>query len=238
MMTPIPIHEAVAILKVDRPALLCLDTCELLEAVRGVATGSLHHARSFRKILNKLVSSKSFRLVLTYLVRKEWDQNADNNRKVVKEFLAATRNAVDRIADARTIGGLPLVDVDTSLFESTLAERLAGSAEEVMDHALFLKRDDSCVERALGRVMDHSRPSHKNQIKDSIHWEHYLELSRQLAAAGHDQDRIFVSANKSDFWADVKNNDSSLHPDLIDEAKAVGLQFRGKLNDALRILGV
>ena len=62
---------------------------------------------------------------------------------------------------------------------------LVALALGVLDQAMILEKDESCVERALGRVMDRKRPSHKNYIKDSIHWEHYLELSRRLVAADH-----------------------------------------------------
>ena len=41
--------------------------------------------------------------------------------------------------------------------------------------------------RAIDRVKQKRRPSHKKEIKDSIHLEHYLEISRQLHAAGYTQ---------------------------------------------------
>ena len=111
-----------------------------------------------------------------------------------------------------------------------------GLAEGLMNQAVILEKDVFCVDRALSRVMDKRRPSHKKEIKDSIHWEHYLELSRRLGESGHAHPRIFVSANKADFWFDKDN--SSLHPDLKDEADASGLQSFGKLDDALRVLGM
>jgi hypothetical protein len=84
----------------------------------------------------------------------------------------------------------------------------------VIRGAMILKEDNTCVMRAVQRVKRRKRPSHKKEIKDSIHLEHYLELSRQLHVVGYTQPTIFVSSNSSDFWAD-KNTPSQPHADLI-----------------------
>jgi len=126
--------------------------------------------------------------------------------------------------------------VDDSLFDETLALSLVELAEDVMSRALVLETDDLCVAHAPDRIMSGRRPSHKNEIKDSIHWGLYLEPSRRLVEVGHARDRIFVGANKSGFWDD--KNTPSLHPGLLDGADTAGLKFLGKLDDALRVLGV
>jgi hypothetical protein len=99
-----------------------------------------------------------------------------------------------------------------------------------------LDRDEACVGRALDRVHGKARPSHGGMVKDSIHLEHYLELSRQLHAAGFPGRRVFVSANKADFW-EAKNK-SDIHPDLEPQLRAVGLEFFGALEAALGSLGI
>jgi hypothetical protein len=229
---------AVEMLKADQAPIICLDTCDFLDVVRGVAEGNLGHAQSFRVILENFdLNASPFRLLITYLTRHEWEQNKDQSRKVVEQFLEVTANSFRRITDARTTGGLATSFVmDEALFEPTIALRLMELSENVMNHAMVLARDDSCVGRALERVMSRRRPSHKNQIKDSIHWEHYLELSRRLKQAGHLPLRIFVSANKSDFWRE--KDQPSLHPDLEQEATDAGLGFFGRLDSALRKIDV
>lgn len=230
------IEQAVKSLKADQAPVICLDTCDFLDVVRGVAEGNLFHANSFRVMRDTLgVDSGRFRLLITYLVQHEWDQNKDRGREAVERHLKETANSNRRVAEARKIGGLPASFADDSLFDPTLARRLIELAEDVMNRAIVLERDDSCVARALDRVMSRRRPSHKNEIKDSIHWEHYLELSRRLSQAGHAQLRIFVSANKSDFWF---GNQPSLHPDLDQEASEAGLKFFGRLDEALREMGI
>src|SRR5262249_31998108 len=87
------------------------------------------------------------------------------------------------------------------------------------------------------RVKLKKRPSHKKEIKDSIHLEHYLELARQLRDSGYAQPTIFVSTNSSDFWQD-KNTPSQAHPHLRAELTAANLRFFGRLDFALRLLGL
>ena len=81
------------------------------------------------------------------------------------------------------------------------------------------------------------RPSHRKEIKDSIHLEHYLELSRQLHGPGYAHPTIFVSSNSSDFWAD-KNTPSQPHVDLRADLTSANLTFYGRLDLALRHLGM
>ena len=106
----------------------------------------------------------------------------------------------------------------------------------MLGSAIVLDRDDTCVGRALDRVHHKARPSHGGMVKDSIHLEHYLELCRQLGAAGFSGRCVFVSANKADFW-ETKNR-ADIHPELGPQLSAVGLEFFGSLEAALGSLGI
>ena len=93
------------------------------------------------------------------------------------------------------------------------------------------------VMRTIDRVKQKRRPSQQKEIKDSIHLEHYLELSRQLHAAGYTQPAALVRPNSSDFWAD-KNKPSALYIDLEAELTAAHLKFYGRIEFALRHLAI
>ena len=80
----------------------------------------------------------------------------------------------------------------------------------------------------LDRVKTKTRPSHSGAIKDSIHLEHFLNLSRLLTAAGFAEPRVFVSSNSSDFALDTSKPED-LHTDLVPELSAAGLEFFGSL---------
>jgi hypothetical protein len=231
------IAAAVADLVSNQRPVLLLDTCDFLDVVRGVAEGHLFHARSFRRVLGVLgLAPNRFQVVITWLVRHEWNQNLDDAHRMVEKHLRDVDERIDEITEACGLGGVPFAYSGPRYSDLPVLQGLVDLAERVMNQAVVLEREVPCVERALSRVLDKRRPSHKKEIKDSIHWEHYLELSRKLGGAGHALPRIFVSANKTDFWF---NKDTPvLHPDLKDEADASGLLFFGKLDDALRLLGI
>jgi hypothetical protein len=71
-------------------------------------------------------------------------------------------------------------------------------------------------------------------VKDSIHLEHYLELSRLLHAGAFPERRVFVSGNRSDFWDGPPRIHASLAPDLA----GVGLEFFGDLHAAVGSLRI
>jgi len=87
------------------------------------------------------------------------------------------------------------------------------------------------------RVMGKHRPSHDGHIKDSINFEHYLELARRLRAGGFAEEVIFVSKNRKDYW---NGENPHIHPDLHPQINdpAVQLRFFGSIVAALGFLGI
>jgi hypothetical protein len=237
----IAIAEAVADIAVNQRPILCLDTCDFLDVVRRFADpdkeANLYNARSFQKALEVLATKPDrFQVVVTYLVRHEWDQNIEEECKKVNQHLEETDRKISRIVEACGLGNTAAPALSTKLSTLPLTTSLITLAEGLMNQALVIEMDPGCIERALGRVMGKRRPSRNRVINDSIHWEHYLELSRLLVAAGHTQSRIFVSANKADFW--TNRDHPSIHPELEIEAQESGLRFFGRLDEALRELGI
>ena len=228
-------------------SVLCLDTCDLLDIVRGVGQGNLHHARSAKKLLAILGGDPGrVQLVVTSLVQHEWDQNIEAVRGEAINQIARIDNLIDQFVEVCRFHDPSYNDPGTRFTPRPLVEASKDMAEKLLGHAIVLERDDECVERALGRVMEHRRPSHNNQIKDSIHWEHYLELSRRLVAAGHPSDRLFASANKKDFGREPgpdlvekpTKKYGKLHADLRSEAEMAGLTFVGDLVETMKYLGL
>lgn len=237
MIVMATMNEVVGELSAEPTPILLLDTCDFLDVVRGISTGGLHQVDSFRRMNDTLdLEPKRFRLLITYLVVHEWGQNRAEVEGEAKKFLAETHDRARRFTQARYLVDKTRLSVQQDVFDPSLVQDLGELARTLMDRATVVEKDDPCVALALERVMAQRRPSHKNEIKDSIHWEHYLELSRQLGAAGHTEPRIFVSANSADFWA--KRDVPTINPDLEAEARAAGLQFFGRLDEALRSLGI
>jgi hypothetical protein len=216
---------------------LCLDTCDLLDIIQCVAEGKAWRLEHVRRLLNTLnLRPDSVQLVVSYVVPIEW---AQNQATVLADVEHKVRRVDEDIADIHLAwqhAGASLPGPSPSYARGGLPAALAALAGTVLGWAVVLERDDSCVGRALDRVHSQARPSHAGMIKDSIHLEHYLELCRQLHSSGFPGRRVFVSANKADFW-EAKNR-SDIHPDLARQLTAVGLEFFGTLEAALGSLGV
>jgi hypothetical protein len=233
-----PALAAVALDLVARPRpVLCLDTCDLLDIIQCVAEGKARRLEHVRRLLDTLaLRPDRVQLVVSYLVPVEW---AQNQATVVADVEHKTRRLDDDITEihlAWQYAGSPLPGPPPTYAGRGLPAVLAALAGTVLGWAVVLDRDDTCVGRALDRVHTKARPSHGGMVKDSIHLEHYLELCRRLHAGGFPGRRVFVSANKADFW-EAKNK-ADIHPDLEPQLTAVGLEFFGTLEAALGSLGV
>jgi hypothetical protein len=231
------IAAIVAELLVRPRPVICLDTCDLLDIIQCVAEGRARRLEHVRRLLDTLpLRPDDAKFVVSYLVHVEWTQN---QAKVITDVEAKTRTLdqdITEIHRAWQHAGAPLPGLPPSYAAGGLPAALAALAGRVLGWATVLDRDDACVDRALDRVHSKRRPSHAGMVKDSIHLEHYLELCRQLAASAFPARRVFVSANKADFW-EAKNR-SDIHPDLAPELATVGLEFFGSLESALGSLGI
>lgn len=215
---------------------LCLDTCDFLDVLRGLRNKSQATCRAFVRLRDKLnLNPGRLRVVTTYLVRHEWNQNLNAVRAETLNSFEEISERLALVDEARSLIGLkPLYSSDLDKVKTL--DGLVRLAQEVIDQAAVLEQDQASVDLALGRVMARRRPSHKNQIKDSIHLEHYLALARQLRASGFGEPCLFVSGNKADFWAE--GGVPRVHPNLEADLQAAGLTFYARLEDAVRRLGI
>ncbi|HET6882428.1 MAG TPA: hypothetical protein VFI31_19840 [Pirellulales bacterium] len=217
--------------------LVCLDTCDLLDIIQCVAEGKARRLEHVRRLLDTLpLRPDAVKFVVSYLVPVEWTQH---KASIVAEVEATMRKVDEAIADihlAWQYTSSPLTGPAPSYAGAGLSAALATLADRVLAWATVLDKEDGCIANALDRVHQKSRPSHKGAVKDSIHLEHYLELSGQLQASNFPSRRVFVSGNKSDFCA-AKDN-PAIHPDLAPQLAAVGLEFFHSLEAAMGSLGI
>jgi hypothetical protein len=123
----------------------------------------------------------------------------------------------------------------TDLSASALVHELVALSQALLNQATWIDLDAARIDRPVQRVMAKRRPSHDGHLKDSIHFEHHLELARRLRAAGFLEECVFVSKNRKDFW---NGQHPSIHPDLAPEMAdpAVRLRFFGSLEAAIGYL--
>jgi hypothetical protein len=180
------IADAVAELLAKPRPVLCLDTCELLAAVQCLPQRRVIHVEALSRLLTSLTAKPDRVLVvLTDLVLHEWGQNLADVQEKARRFLAQADQDSGLVHDAWAHLGRPLATAASTHAATPLIAELINLGQGVINVACVLDRDPVCVDRALGRVLSKARPSQDGRIKDSIHLEHYLELSRQLRHAGY-----------------------------------------------------
>jgi hypothetical protein len=231
------IADEVVIDRRTRPRpVLCLDTCELLMAVQCLPQRRVVHVEALNRIRTFLAATPDrLQVVVTDLVPHEFAQNLAEVQKKAKEFLVQADKDSTLVHGAWSHLSSPLGSIPSAHAANTLVNELTGLAQAVMAQARVLDSDPTCVHRALDRVLAKRRPSHDDRVKDSIHLEHYLELSRLLHTGGFTERRVFVSGNRSDFW------DAPLpriHASIAPEMAAVGLEFFGDLRSAMGSLRI
>jgi hypothetical protein len=224
---------------------ICLDTCDILEVVQCLdwekpgsnTPRSTSCIEPVRRLLETLTANPDrAQLIITDLVHTEWSQNIAGIRTKAEEFINKIDDIVERPHQAAGFAGT-LLPVYPPLAGSTLVADLVALSTALLNQATRLVLDDALIDLALARVMGKHRPSHDGHIKDSINFEHYLELARRLRAGGFADEVIFVSKNRKDYW---NGENPHIHPDLHPQINdpAVQLRFFGSIVAALGFLGI
>jgi hypothetical protein len=233
-----PVADLVRQLLAAPKPVICLDTCDILEVVQCLDWERPSAARNTscvavaRRLLTTLTADPDKAIVaITDLVVTEWNQNIAEIRDNAIRFLSQVDGVVRRPHQAAAAAGTTL-PAYTDLSASALVDDLVALSRALLNQALRIDLDVAGIDRAVGRVVAKRRPSQDGHLKDSIHFEHYLELARGLRAAGFAEECVFVSKNRKDFW---NGQQPSIHPDLAPETDDPAVQFRffGSLEAAL-----
>jgi hypothetical protein len=222
---------------------LCLDTCDILEIVQCLDWEKPGTPRVVmciepaRRLLNTLtVNPDRIQIVITELVATEWNQNIAAIRAKAIAFLTRVDEIVGRPYQAARLRGTAL-PAYPPLSGSSLVDDLEALSSALLNQAVRLNHYKAQINLALQRVMTKRRPSHDGHIKDSINFEHYLELARRLRAAGFGEDIVFVSKNRKDYWeGDLPQIHHDLQPEITNPA--VRIDFFGSLAAALGFLHI
>jgi len=141
---------------------------------------------------------------------------------------------VKRLHEVRQELGVPLA-APTEYSKLSLLADLQATAEMLLDVCWVLERDQACVNAAVQRVFDRRRPSHRREVKDSLHLEHCLDLARRVRQLGFADPILFVSANRNDYGPAVGHQP---HPEMQSEFAAVPMTYHESLGGAIAQLGI
>lgn len=245
----VPMAAAVADLVANPRPLLFLDTCDLVNLLQVLTTIPVPELRAVNRLLAALAANpQRCQPAVTYVTAIEFPQKTDPTNPVYSQDSMGKRMPPDEVTYQ-----LELIDAQLRRFHQIrqelgvplpapivyaalgLLEDLQTTAQMLLDVSWTLEREQACVDAAVQRVFDKFRPSHKREVKDSIHLEHCLELARRIRHGGFAEQIIFVSANRSDYGSAVVQQP---HGDLRPAFGAVDMSYYDSLSAAIAHLGI
>ena len=234
----ISITDALAdiISKPEAPVIL-VDTCNFLDLFRsdvGKPRAPQQEIRVAADLLDLLIATPdAAHFLVPELIPREYTDHAATIQTTFGGWTERHDTNQNWLVDASACVALAL-PAPHPVHPHDLAARLRALADSLLAKAKVLDRDQACLDRAVARLINKTRPSHKKEMKDSMNLEQCLELSRRLQSAGFVKSRVWVSSNTNDFAQG--STSSHLHSDLQGDFTATGLTYFTSLRDAFRHL--
>lgn len=231
-----PSIEAVAeqITRSGIPVLL-LDTCNYFDIIRLAISDEFRRGEAEAAVkLSGLISASppTCLLVSSSIIGREWDDNLLNVTKKAADHLSRLEKDSGRFHEACRALGIAAGSRPTGYSSSGLIEALRGLARQLLDKAIHLETDDSCLIRATDRVLNKMPPAQESkEVKDCIVIEEYLAVCRTARSGGHAGKLVFFTTNKNDYCFR-----SNIHPLLAPQFEAIELTFAKNLPHALHEL--
>lgn len=222
--------------KPDVPVIL-VDTCNFLDLFRSdamkprVPQQEIRAAADLLDLLNTTPDVAHF--LVPELIAREYSDHADTIQKGFGGWTERHDTNQTWVFDASACVSLTL-PTPHHVHPHDLAAKLRTLADSLLGKAKVLDRDQTCLERAVVRLINKRRPSQNKEMKDSMNVEQCLELSRQLQSAGFVKARVWVSSNTNDFAQ--TSTSTQLHTDLQGDFTAAGLEYFTSLRAAFHDL--
>lgn len=223
---------AATVLSADLPCLL-LDTCSLLDVIRGSARLDKKNMEAVWRVAEALrTDPPQCVLVRASFLQLEFDDNLADARSTIERELRDLAGKLESLdAAAVAIGQATFGPVDYD----GVRGRLEQVADEMLGAAIPLNANRSAQNRADKRIRVRRVPARpgKQSYKDCCIFEEYLELARRVRQGGGAKPVVFVTTNKSDYAETGR-----LIQEVDDDATAAGLRVcLTWLETAYRLLG-
>jgi hypothetical protein len=236
----ISLADAVAQIQAGSPApVIFIDTCSFLDLFRTdeshtkvpyqprVPHQEIRDAADLLALVN--ATPEAVHLIVPELVPREYTDHAAAVQAQFGKWTEIHDNNQDWLLEASLSVALAL-PAPFPVHPHGLAALLRGLADNLLAKARVLERDPVCVDRALHRLINKIRPSHRKEVKDSMNLEQCLELSKRLQVAGFARSRVWVSSNTNDF---AQPSSAHIHAELQGDFAAVGLKYFTSFRTAL-----
>jgi hypothetical protein len=240
----ITIADAFAHIQAQPPVpVLFIDTCSFLDLFRPDETQTkvpfqprvpYQEIRAAADLLDLVTAiPDAAHLIVPELIPREYADHANTIQTKFGEWTELHDRNQDWLVEASLWVALAL-PAPHMVHPHGLAARLRSLADSLLAKASVLDRDSACLDRAVQRLINKFRPSHKKEMKDSMNMEQCLELSRRLQNSGFPRSRVWVSSNTNDFAQTATS--SHLHADLQGDFATAGLKYFTSLRVAMNHL--
>lgn len=227
-----PISALVSDILSSRAPVILWDTCALLDIMRAV----------YRTEVDSRSVDRAQRLssLLSVRPRKIWSLASEIVEQEFQTYELAVQSELYTLLDALDICATDLTRSGryTGSYSATtpFALTLHQLSAELISKSQIAALDTSCDRRAAYRmaaVVPPCRSRGSNNSADCRIIEHYLEIARQLSAAGFSFRVVFVSSNKRDY-----GEPSNIKYVLGVEFSTVKLDYVKDAHAAAELLGI
>lgn len=226
------------IVQANQPV-LCVDTCSVLDLLRDPfrETSLPHDAVAAVAMLRSMESGPTLIGLLAEQVQAELGTHVADVAGEARRGLQKLRAHVARVDGLVSAFGPP-VATDLSAWANHV-----GSATTIVQRwtqASTIAPQSLAVQgRAFSRVMHAQAPARKGKdsLQDCVVLETYLEAVGELRRNGLAATVVFLSSNTSDY-SESSTKRSALHPGLIAEFAALGIQYATGHGMAKAMLGL
>ena len=238
------IADAVAHILAQAPVpVILIDTCSFLDLFRPDETQTRvpfqpraphQEIRAAADLLDLVTTvPNSAHLIVPELIPREYTDHANRIQTKFGEWTQFHDRNQDWLIEASLCVALAL-PAPYMVHHHDLGVRLRALADGLLARARVLDRDQACLDRAVHRLINKFRPSHKKEMKDSMNMEQCLELSIRLQNAAFPRSRVWASSNTKDFAQAATS--PHLHADLQGDFATAGLKFFRSLRAAINQL--
>jgi hypothetical protein len=218
-----------------QPALLCLDSCALLDVMRTpVRTGAPAHERAAALGILERIEQGQVVCFFAEQANLEFAEHVDAVAAEAETELARLRGTVDQVnAVISALGQQAASDLDHFAAHGQLARAVV---DRYRAHMIALVPADDVTARAFARVNHARTPARKGKesMKDCVVIETYLEAVRILRDEGYARPAVFASSNTKGY---VGNGTTQLKADLAGEFAALSIEYAPNLGAASHLLG-
>lgn len=217
------IEEIVNSIVADHADVLFLDACAILDIIRALKRAALTDLKSACDIIGiSNAKDRRVQVVLASVIKQECQDHFDDALAELDSFLTRLSDDLQTFNEACTILGLQVGRIPA--VNGAMKKQIIKIANQFLQNSVSIKEEDRFHAAASRRVVKCVPPASKGkqELKDCIIIEEYLEVCKNVRAKAGDSTLLFLTSNSKDFCiAETKQ----IKQELASEFSQFGLEY-------------